>query len=289
VEAKVFARWRKTQQKIAGLSMTVYPALVEEGGTVKEGRFSTPAEAEFQHRRALQRLLMQQLAEPAKFLRGKLPGLTELGLLYRELGRVEALVEDILLASLDSCILEGEATLPRDGAGWRIGRAQARQLDRARRAPGAPDPGDPQAVARPAKALQGQDRPGQAVALNDIKQQLSHLVYPVCPGNADAMAQGTAALPEGGRAAPRETAAQVQKDRVWSGELAGLWAQYQAARQACPGRQARSATGVVSLVAGGISGVAVRPAVGNQGADFRALSKQWSRSRRDGQGLWLWL
>ena len=96
--------------------MTVYPALVEEGNTVKEGRFSTPAEAEYQHRRALQRLLMQQLAEPAKFLRGKLPGLTELGLLYRELGRVESLVEDILLASLDSCILEGEVSLPRDGA-----------------------------------------------------------------------------------------------------------------------------------------------------------------------------
>ncbi|RKH22479.1 DUF3418 domain-containing protein, partial [Corallococcus sicarius] len=107
----------KTQQKIAGLSMTVYPALVEEGNTVKEGRFSTPAEAEYQHRRALQRLLMQQLAEPAKFLRSKLPGQTELGLLYRELGRVESLVEDILLASLDSCILEGEATLPRDGVG----------------------------------------------------------------------------------------------------------------------------------------------------------------------------
>ncbi len=46
--------------------------------------------------------MLQQLAESAKCLRGKLPGLTELGLLYRELGRVEALVEDILLASLDS-------------------------------------------------------------------------------------------------------------------------------------------------------------------------------------------
>ena len=61
--------------------------------------------------------LMQQLAEPAKFLRGKLPGLTELGLMYRELGRIDALVEDILLASLDTCVLEGEASLPRDGAG----------------------------------------------------------------------------------------------------------------------------------------------------------------------------
>ena len=118
VEPKVFAAVsEKTRQKIAGRSMTVYPALVEESGTVKEGRFSTPAEAEFQHRRALQRLLMQQLAEPAKFLRGKLPGLTELGLMYRELGRIDALVEDILLASLDNCILDGEDPLPRDGAG----------------------------------------------------------------------------------------------------------------------------------------------------------------------------
>ena len=117
MQAKVFEQVAQTaQQKIAGLSMTVYPALVEEGGTVKEGRFSTQAEASFQHRRALQRLLLQQLAEPAKFLRGKLPGLTELGLLYRELGRVESLVEDILLASLDSCVLDGESELPRDGA-----------------------------------------------------------------------------------------------------------------------------------------------------------------------------
>jgi ATP-dependent helicase HrpA len=70
VEAKGFAAVaEKTQQNIAGLSMTVYPALVEENGTVKEGRFSTQTEAEYQHRRALQRLLLQQLAEPAKFLR----------------------------------------------------------------------------------------------------------------------------------------------------------------------------------------------------------------------------
>ena len=32
----------------------------------------------------------------------KLPGLTELGLLYRDIGRVEALVEDILLAMADT-------------------------------------------------------------------------------------------------------------------------------------------------------------------------------------------
>ena len=180
VEAKVFAPVaEKTQQKIAGLSMTVYPALVEEGNTVKEGRFSTPAEAEYQHRRALQRLLMQQLAEPAKFLRSKLPGQTELGLLYRELGRVESLVEDILLASLDSCILEGEATLPRDGAGLAslAERKRGALTEHAEK------------LAKLTldilklwhglqKRFKGKIDLAQAVALNDIKQQLSHLVYP---------------------------------------------------------------------------------------------------------------
>jgi ATP-dependent helicase HrpA len=60
VEAKGFAQVaEKAQAKMAGLSMTVYPALVEEAGVVKEGRFPTQAEADYQHRRALQRLLLQ--------------------------------------------------------------------------------------------------------------------------------------------------------------------------------------------------------------------------------------
>ncbi|MGH8355258.1 MAG: ATP-dependent RNA helicase HrpA, partial [Pseudomonas sp.] len=231
VEAKVFAEVaEKTQQKVAGLSMTVYPALVEEGGTVKEGRFPTQAEAEFQHRRALQRLLLQQLAEPAKFLRGKLPGLTELGLLHRELGRVEALVEDILLASLDSCILDGEPHLPRDGAGL-AALAEKKRGDWTAHA---------ERLAKLTleilkhwhglqKRFKGKIDLAQAVALNDIKQQLANLVYPgfvrETPG------EWLKELPRYLKAIEQrldKIGAQLQRDRVWSGELAGLWAQYQA-------------------------------------------------------------
>ncbi len=231
VEAKVFAPVaEKAQQKIAGLSMTVYPALVEEGGTVKEGRFSTQAEAEFQHRRALQRLLLQQLAEQAKFLRGKLPGLTELGLLYRDMGRVDALVEDILLASLDSCILDGEAQLPRDGAGLAslAERKRGAWAEHAER------------LARLTldilklwhglqKRFKGKIDLAQAVALNDIKQQLSHLVYPAFV--RETPAQWLKELPRFLKAIElrlEKLPAQVQKDRVWSIELAGQWGQYQA-------------------------------------------------------------
>ena len=231
VEAKVFAAVaEKTQQKIAGLSMTVYPALVEENGTVKEGRFSTPAEAEFQHRRALQRLLMQQLAEPAKFLRGKLPGLTELGLMYRDMGRIDSLVEDILLASLDSCILEGEDPLPRDGAGLAAlaERKRGGWTEHAER------------LAKLTleilklwhglqKRFKGKIDLAQAVALNDIKQQLSHLVYPGFV--RETPMQWLKELPRYLKAVEQrfeKIGAQVQRDRVWSGELSGLWAQYQA-------------------------------------------------------------
>ena len=231
VEAKVFAEVAQTaQQKIAGLSMTVYPALVEAGGTVKEGRFSTLAEAEFQHRRALQRLLLQQLAEPAKFLRGKLPGLTELGLLYRELGRIDALVEDILLASLDTCILEGESTLPRDGAGLAslAERKRGHWADHAER------------LARLTleiltlwhglqKRFKGKIDLAQAVALNDIKQQLVNLVYPGFVRETPAV--WLKELPRYLKAVElrlEKLGSQVQRDRVWSGELSGLWAQYKA-------------------------------------------------------------
>ncbi|WP_122845519.1 ATP-dependent RNA helicase HrpA [Pseudomonas viridiflava] len=231
VEAKVFAPVaQKTQQNIAGLSMTVYPALVEEGGTVKEGRFSTQAEAEYQHRRALQRLLLQQLAEPAKFLRSKLPGQTELALLYRELGRIDALIEDILLASLDSCVLDGEAELPRDGAGL-LSLAERKRADWTEHA---------ERLAKLTleilklwhglqKRFKGKIDLAQAVALNDIKAQLGKLVYPGFV--RETPAQWLKEIPRYLKAIEmrlEKLPGQVQKDRVWSIELAGLWAQYQA-------------------------------------------------------------
>jgi ATP-dependent helicase HrpA len=230
VEAKGFAAVaEKTQQKIAGLSMTVYPALVEEGGAVKEGRFSTQTEAEYQHRRALQRLLLQQLAEPAKFLRSKLPGQTELALLYRDMGRVDALIEDILLASLDTSILEGEASLPRDGAGL-LSLAERKRGSLTEHA---------ERLARLTleilklwhglqKRFKGKIDLAQAVALNDIKGQLGKLVYPGFV--RETPSQWLKELPRYLKAIElrlEKLGSQVQKDRVWSIELGNLWAQYQ--------------------------------------------------------------
>ena len=231
VEAKGFAQVaEKTQAKMAGLSMTVYPALVEERGVVKEGRFPTQAEADYQHRRALQRLLLQQLSEPAKYLRNKLPGLTELGLLYRDMGKVDALVEDILLASLDSCVLDGETQLPREGA------ALAALAEKKR----GEWTGHAERLARLVldilklwhglqKRFKGKIDLAQAVALNDIKAQLANLIY--AGFVRETPAEWLKEYPRYLKAIEQrfeKIGAQLQRDRVWSGELAGYWEQYQA-------------------------------------------------------------
>ena len=233
VEAKAFGEVpEKAQQKIAGLSMTVYPALVEEGGAVKEGRFSTQAEAGFQHRRALQRLLLQQLSDQAKFLRSKLPGLTDMGMLYRELGKIDALAEDILLASLDSAILEGEPTMPRDGASLAslAERKRGDWVEHAERLSHLV-----LGILKQWHALQkrfkGKIDLAQAVALNDIKAQLANLIYPGFV--RDTPLEWLKEYPrylKGVEQRFEKIGAQLQRDRVWSGELAGYWEQYQSRR-----------------------------------------------------------
>ncbi|MBD1601666.1 ATP-dependent RNA helicase HrpA [Pseudomonas typographi] len=229
VQAKAFANVAHTaRQQVAGLDMTVYPALAEEGGEVRQARFATAAEAQWQHRQALQRLLLQQLAEPARYLRGKLPGLTQMGLLYRDLGRPEALVEDILLASLDSCILEGEASLPRDGAAL-AALAETKRGSWAEHA---------ERLARLTleiltlwhglqKHLKGKIDLAHAVALGDIKVQLGALVYPGFVRQTPL--QWLKELPRYMKAIQlrlEKLPAQLQRDRVWSAELSEAWAQY---------------------------------------------------------------
>lgn len=231
VEAKAFAAVAaEVRQNMAGLSLTVYPALVEEGGVVREGRFATQAEADYQHRRALQRLLLQQLGDIAKTLRTRLPGLTEIGLLSRELGRVDALVEDILLASLDSSMLADISPLPREGSALATLAQQKRAswIEQAER------------LARLVleilklwhslqKRFKGRIDLAVAVALNDVKTQLAHLVYPGFV--RETPAEWLQEMPRYLKAIEQrldKIGGQVQRDRVWSGELAACWAQYQA-------------------------------------------------------------
>lgn len=231
VQAHCFAMPQSAKQSVAGMSITVYPALAEEQqGQVKESRFPTQAEADFQHRRGVQRLLVQTLAETAKYLRANLRDITQAGMLYRDMGRVEALTEDILLASADQCMLSGLEQLPRTSDELQLlaeqGRADwadhAQQLCK-----------QVLAILKQwhdlQKRLKGRIDLALAFALTDIKAQLGALVFAgfvrevpaqwlaEYPRYLKALAQRLDNLPR-----------QVQKDKVWTLELQVLQEKYQA-------------------------------------------------------------
>lgn len=230
IEANNFNKLQTTKQhKVAGLTMTVYPALTEQNGIIKEEQFATQAEADYQHRRALQRLVMQQQAELAKFIRNKLPEQTELGLYYKEIGRVEALIEDILLASIDQTILQNIQPLPRDAQAlltlaetykgtWFDNASKLAQLVLAI------------LKLRHAiqKRLKGKIDLSLAVSLADIKQQLAHLIYPHFV--RDTPLEWIKEYPRYLKAIEQrldKLTNQVAKDRVYCAELAEYWQQYQ--------------------------------------------------------------
>lgn len=230
IEANNFNKLQTTKQhKVAGLTMTVYPALTEQNGIIKEEQFATQAEADYQHRRALQRLVMQQQAELAKFIRNKLPEQTELGLYYKEIGRVEALIEDILLASIDQTILQNIQPLPRDAQAlltlaetykgtWFDNASKLAQLVLAI------------LKLRHAiqKRLKGKIDLSLAVSLADIKQQLAHLIYPHFV--RDTPLEWIKEYPRYLKALEQrldKLTNQVAKDRVYCAELAEYWQQYQ--------------------------------------------------------------
>ncbi|HSC82832.1 MAG TPA: DUF3418 domain-containing protein, partial [Pseudomonas sp.] len=79
------------------------------------------------------------------------------------------------------------------------------------------------------KRFKGKIDLAQAMALNDIKLQLSNLVYPGFV--RETPAEWLKEVPRYLKAIEQrldKIGSQVQRDRVWAGELAGYWEQYQA-------------------------------------------------------------
>ena len=146
-----------------------------------------------------------------------------MALLYRDLGRVEALTEDILLAAVDRCMLQDLKVLPRD--------AQAvAQLAEAKRGEFVPMA---EHIAKTVllilqrwhaikKRLKGRIDLSMAVALNDIKTQLAGLLY--AGFIRDTPAQWLQEFARYLKAVEQrldKLPSQVQQDRVWTVELSG--------------------------------------------------------------------
>ncbi|MFO7705507.1 MAG: ATP-dependent RNA helicase HrpA, partial [Halopseudomonas sp.] len=220
-------------RKQAGFEVTFWPAWAEQGDQVGEQLFDTQIQAEQAHRRGVQRLLLQAQTEQVRFLRQKLPALKEAAIYYRDWGNQQQLTDDVLLASIDRVFLPEGEPLPRDPQALAACLAKGRgewvsAVEGLAR--------DVLALLQQWHALQkrlkGKIDLAWAVALSDIRGQLQGLVFKHFV--RDVPAQWLSQYPRYLQAIEQrldKLPGQVQRDRVWTGEIQQLITQYQAREQ----------------------------------------------------------
>ena len=93
---------------VGGRQVVGFPALVDEGESVRLSAFDTEDKAAAQHRAGLRRLFALALKEQVKFAEKNLP--RELGLLYMPLGTEKELKDQLVAATLERTCME--APLP---------------------------------------------------------------------------------------------------------------------------------------------------------------------------------
>ncbi|MHB0984711.1 MAG: ATP-dependent RNA helicase HrpA [Sulfuricella sp.] len=158
----------------AGLSLTGYPALEDDGDSVSIRLFDTPAAAQAAMRAGVRRLLRLALNPQVKQLEKSLPGFTQTALLLRAVASPEDLKEDLLTAITDRAFI-GDDEPPRTA------KAFATQKDRARTRLAAVSDAACRilaAIAADYQAMQARlaaKLPGNVAA--DIREQLANLVY----------------------------------------------------------------------------------------------------------------
>ncbi len=90
----------------AGLRVRGYPALVDQGNAVGVRVFETLPEAEAAMSQGLRRLLLLNVASPAKALQRRLPNQTKLALSRNAPGGVNELLDDCLACATDQIVAE---------------------------------------------------------------------------------------------------------------------------------------------------------------------------------------
>ncbi|MEJ2553328.1 MAG: DUF3418 domain-containing protein, partial [Gammaproteobacteria bacterium] len=160
-----------------GMRLSGYPALVEEDGGVALRLLDSPAKAETALRGGVRRLYMLQARERIKYLEKNLPGIRTMCLHYAGIGDCATLKADLLTAITHQAFL-GDRPLPRSAAQFNANLAagQARLIHIANElcAWVAETLALHHALA---KRLKGALKPAWLKSLNDIQDQLRHLVY----------------------------------------------------------------------------------------------------------------
>lgn len=91
-------------QKQAGYEVKAFPALVFDKQAVKVSLIDNLADAQREHRRGLYELIKMNVPSPVKFLQDKLPNKAKLSLYFNPFGQIKPLIDDIIIASIDSLV-----------------------------------------------------------------------------------------------------------------------------------------------------------------------------------------
>lgn len=168
---------QRYEQKRGGYSVKAYPALVDERNSVGIKVFETELEQQQAMWAGVRRLLLLNIPSPIKYLHEKLPNKSKLGLYFNPYGKVLELIDDCIACGVDQIISDF------GGAVWNeeqfeklkeLARAElndvvvniAKQVEQILTA-----------VFAINKRLKGRVDFSMAIALSDIKIQMSNLVF----------------------------------------------------------------------------------------------------------------
>jgi len=162
----------------AGFTLKAWPALVDEKQSVAIKLFDTEAEQQQAMWQGQRRLLLLNIPSPIKYLHEKLPNKAKLGLYFNPYGQVLQLIDDCIHCGIDK-IMTQEGGLVWDEQHFMALREKvkadlnqtvveiAQQVEQIL-----------STVFAINKRLKGRVDMALALALSDIKAQLSNLVYP---------------------------------------------------------------------------------------------------------------
>ncbi|MBZ2167903.1 ATP-dependent RNA helicase HrpA [Marinobacter sp. F4216] len=167
----------EVQTEKGGMQVTVYPALEDLGGKVRQIRCLDPLTAEDTTRKAVARLIINRFGKTLDDLDRKLPHFKQSALLFAPVGQAKVLLDDLVLATAMAHFLtEGVPRSPdafealfNQHRGDFIPALEEADVNLHRALSG---------YQKVAKQLKGKINLALANSMADLKFQLQHLVYP---------------------------------------------------------------------------------------------------------------
>lgn len=91
-------------QKLGGFEVQAFPALIRNGEKVNIELVDEEYKARALHRQGVNQLIKNAMPSPLSYLENKLPNKAKLGLYFNPFGQVKALVDDCIMAGIDTLV-----------------------------------------------------------------------------------------------------------------------------------------------------------------------------------------